>query len=236
MIMKIVDVECYLNARSEIDAVIDMQKSAGVEVTLLMPPPNIFPDNASIQETTTGRTNIVKIAAINPRLGQDALDEMDKVHEWDFRGIKLTPPKHGYQISEKFVHPFLEKAIKLGMIVTIHSGQEQCNPGDIGFVAMEFPRLPIIMDHMGYRYQVREAIQASKFNPNLYLATTAVPEPRFFTEAVEVLGPTKLMFGSNCPLIPPDIEVELIRRAHLKKADEELVLGGNALRVLGIEG
>lgn len=235
--MKILDVECYLNSRQEIDSVIETQRMAGIDYTILMPPPNIFPDNASIHETTIDLPNVIKFAAVNPRLGQPALDEIDQLHkDHGFKGIKLTPPKHGYQIAEKFLHPFFEKAVKLGMAVTIHSGQEQCYPGDIALVAMQFPQLPIIMDHMGYRYHCREAILAAKYNPNIYLATTAVSEPRFFIEAVESLGPTRLMFGSNCPLIPPDIQIELIRRAKLSRSAEELVLGGNAMRVLGIEG
>jgi predicted TIM-barrel fold metal-dependent hydrolase len=235
--MNIVDVECYLNSRAEISSVMETQRSAGIDYTILMPPPNIFPDNASIYETTVDLPNVIKFAAINPRLGQQAMDEMEKLYkEQGFKGIKLTPPKHGYQIAEKFLHPFFDKALELGMVVTIHSGQEQCYPGDIALVAMQFPKLPIIMDHMGYRYHCREAILAAKFNPNLYLATTAVSEPRFFIEATETLGPTRLMFGSNCPLIPPDIQIEVIKRARLSQRDEELALGGNALRVLGMEG
>ena len=112
---------------------------------------------------------------------------------------------------------------------------EPCHPADIGFMALEFPNIPFIMDHMGYRYFVRQAILAAKHAPNLYLATTAVPEPDFIKNAVNKLGPERVVFGSNGPGMPPDLQLEVIRRVGLGPEAEALVLGGNAARLYGIE-
>jgi predicted TIM-barrel fold metal-dependent hydrolase len=173
---------------------------------------------------------------VNPKLGQEALNEFETaVKEWGFRGLKLMPPKHGYRVVDDIVYPFLEKATELQVPVSIHSGQEQCHPADIGFMALEFPGVPFIMDHMGYRYFVRQALLAAKHAPNLYLATTAVPEPGFIKSAIKKLGPERVVFGSNGPMMPPDLQLEVVLRVGLGPEDEALVLGGNAARLYGID-
>ncbi len=145
------------------------------------------------------------------------------------------PPKHGYRIVDQSVYPLLEKAQGLNIPVSVHSSQEQCHPCDIGFMALEFPEVTFIMDHMGYRYFARQALLAAKHAPNLYLATTAVPEPEFIKNAVKALGAERILFGSNGPTMPPDIQIEIIRRAKLSPEAEALVLGGNAARIYGID-
>jgi predicted TIM-barrel fold metal-dependent hydrolase len=62
-----------------------------------------------------------------------------------------------------------------------------------------------------------------------------MPEPSFIQNAVSKLGPERVVFGSNGPEMPPDFQLEVIRRARLGLEAETLVLGGNAARLYGIE-
>lgn len=233
----IIDVELYLNPKaSTAEELAKLEQKAGIDLAVLMPEPTLRPDNAAVRDAAAQFSMFLPCACVNPKLGQEAVEEFETtVKEWGFRGLKLMPPKHGYRIVEDIVYPLLQKATELDVPVSIHSGQEPCHPADIGFMALEFPNIPVIMDHMGYRYFVRQAILAAKHAPNLYLATTAVPEPNFIKNAVSKLGPERVVFGSNGPGMPPDLQLEVIRRAGLGPEAEALVLGSNAARLYGIE-
>lgn len=233
----IIDVELYLNAKSSNAAqLMTLEEEAGIDLAILMPEPTMCPDNASMYSVAKDIKMFVLCACVNPNYGTEAVDELETaVREWGFRGLKLMPPKHGYRVVDQSVYPLLQKAHDLNIPVSVHSSQEQCHPCDIGFMALEFPEVNFIMDHMGYRYFARQAILAAKHAPNLYLATTAVPEPGFIKSAVNSLGAERVLFGSNGPGMPPDIQIEVIRRAKLGSEAEALVLGGNAARLYGIE-
>lgn len=233
----IIDVELYLNPKaSTAEELAKLEQEAGIDLAVLMPEPTLRPDNATLRNAAAQFSMFLPCACVNPKLGQEAVEEFETaVKEWGFRGLKLMPPKHGYRVVEDIVYPLLQKATELNVPVSIHSGQEPCYPADIGFMALEFPDIPFIMDHMGYRYFVRQAILAAKHAPNLYLATTAVPEPNFIKNAVSKLGPERVVFGSNGPGMPPDLQLEVIRRAGLGPEAEALVLGGNAARLYRIE-
>lgn len=233
----IVDAELYLNAKSSNAEQLEaLEKEAGIDLAILMPEPTMRPDNASMYAVVKNLKMFLPCVCVNPNFGKEALDEFEtSVKEWGFRGLKLMPPKHGYRIVDQSIYPLLEKAHELNIPVSVHSSQEQCHPCDIGFMALEFPEVTFIMDHMGYRYFARQAILAAKHAPNLFLATTAVPEPEFIKNAVKALGAERVLFGSNGPGMPPDIQIEVIRRAKLGPEAEALVLGGNAARIYGIK-
>jgi predicted TIM-barrel fold metal-dependent hydrolase len=232
----IVDVELYLEpGKWTAERLARLETEAGIDKVVLMPSPTLRPDNKAVRAAAAEFPMFLPCACVNPMLGQEAMDELERtVGEWGFVGLKLMPPRHGYRIVDDLVYPFLEKATELQIPVSIHSGQEYCHPADIGFMSLEFPTIPLIMDHMGYRYFVRQAILAAKHAPNLYLATTAVAEPGFIRQAVVALGPERVLFGSNGPTMPPDLQLEVIRRAGLEPDAQAMVVGGNAARLYGL--
>jgi predicted TIM-barrel fold metal-dependent hydrolase len=100
-------------------------------------------------------------------------------------------------------------------------------------MAAKFPALPIIMEHMGYRYAMDLAIEVARSHKNVYLGTTipAASEPYLVRKAVQEAGADKVVFGSNAPFALADLGVEGVRRLKLAKADEELVFSGNFRRI-----
>jgi predicted TIM-barrel fold metal-dependent hydrolase len=232
----IIDVEIYLDPKESTPGdLAKIEQEAGIDMAVLMPKTALRPDNTTVRDAAAQFGMFLPCACVNPQFGQEAVEEFETtVSEWGFRGLKLMPPKHGYRIVDTIVYPLLEKATELNVPVSVHAGQEYSHPADVGFMALEFPDIPFIMDHMGYRYYVRQAILAAKHVPNLYLATTAVPEPGFIGSAVSQLGPERVVFGSNGPMMPPDLQLEVIRRVGLNPDEQAMVLGGNAARLYGI--
>ena len=51
---------------------------------------------------------------------------------------------------------------------------------------------------------------------------------------MRVVGPERIIFGSNMPSCYPDLALESLRRGNFGSDVESLIFGGNLARLLGI--
>ena len=162
------------------------------------------------------------------------------------RGIKLMPAIHNYNVDDPIVRPVVEAARDNGLIISIHSGPNNCHPNRIGTVASWVPETPIIMDHMGFPDDLESAISVAKANKNISLGTTILrfhrrwgtdPDTVVPTEvktAVDVLGPDRIVFGSNLPEYRPIQVINALKRLELGDDAEALIFGDNLARIYGL--
>jgi predicted TIM-barrel fold metal-dependent hydrolase len=100
------------------------------------------------------------------------------------------------------------------------------------------PEVSFILAHLGcfasrnWREHV-SAIEAAKRIANLYLDTSSVVFFKYPEQATHELPPEKLIFGSDGPLVDSRVELFKIQLLRLPKEKEQLILGGNILRLLG---
>jgi len=109
-------------------------------------------------------------------------------------------------------------------------------PEVIDMLAPQFPDVNFIVAHLGsytddWRAHRQVVYQLARY-PNVYADTSAVRRFDYIVEAVKLAGPRKLLFGSDGPWIHPGVELEKIRLLGLQRNEEELVLGGNLLRLI----
>src|SRR5712691_13553071 len=69
--------------------------------------------------------------------------------------------------------------------------------------------------------------------PRLRQGTSAVRRFDYIVEAVRRAGPRKLLYGSDGPWLHPGVELHKIRLLGLRREDEALVLGQNAIILMG---
>ncbi|MEW6399863.1 MAG: amidohydrolase family protein [Bacillota bacterium] len=214
--------------------ILEMEDTAGIDMVVLMPSPDFRPDNRGLAEAIRGyEDRIIGCAQVNPRFGEEAVEELETaITRWGLKALKLMPTFHGYAVESPTVDPVMEKARELGIPVNIHSGSYNCYPLEIAALAQRYPEVPIIMDHMGYRFRENQAILAARMCPNIYLGTTLIcVEPILIKFAVKELGPERVVFGSNAPGSYPDLCVEAIRRLNLGAEAEVLIFGENLARI-----
>jgi predicted TIM-barrel fold metal-dependent hydrolase len=101
-----------------------------------------------------------------------------------------------------------------------------------------FPELTIICAHWGgglpFYALMPEVKQSLK---NVYFDTAASPflyTPAVYEHVSRLAGAEKILFGSDYPLMPPGRLLREIDSVDLSAEDRELVLSGNARRLLGI--
>ena len=217
------------------DELVKLLDEAGIQAAMTLISGADAADNRTVWEAMKKHpTRIFGMCLVNPRRGQEAVEEFRiMVEEWGFTGLK-----HSADLDD-----VVKTAADLGVPVTIHTGGESWNPQTKAFyariagMAKSYPGLPIIMEHMGYRYSVELAIEVARQHPNVYLGTTipAAAEPIVVKKAVREVGAEKVIFGSNAPFAVPYLGVEGIRRLKLGREDEKLVLGGNFQRIYGLD-
>ena len=219
---------------------LELEQAAGMDMVVWMPQPKLRPENAEMVRALEGfpqRERFLLCCTLNPQFGQETVDELERcVVDWGMKALKLMPTLHGYALSSPLVYTVMDKARELGVVVNIHSGSFNCQPLQIAALARRYSELPFIMDHMGYRYNLVDALIAAQECPNIYLSTTLVSpaEPILVKLAVDKVGPERIVFGSNGPGTYVDMAMEGIRRLKLGRSAEDLIFGGNAVRAYSL--
>ena len=150
-----------------------------------------------------------------------------------FRGVKL----HGVST---LAHPGSEPVLRLlriaaerGVPVMFHCGDDPfTTPFELADAARAVPGAAVVLAHTGGYAHTEDAIAVAEELPNVYVDTSAMPYPGAIAEAVRRIGAERVLFGSDAPGCPAPMELAKVRLAGLGEADLDLVLGGNALRLL----
>jgi predicted TIM-barrel fold metal-dependent hydrolase len=209
--------------------------AAGIEYVVVMPNPTAHPNNQALHETIRDERRVVGCAQVNPNDASAVADVETALTTLGMRCLKIMPTLYNLDLLGSQTSALMDQARAAGVIVNIHSGGNLSHPLRIAAVARRYPEVPIIMDHMGYREWGHDAVIAAEDNPNIYLGTTIASfEPSAVVGAVKALGPERVIYGSNAPALYSDLAVQSIRRGKLGREAEELVLGGNLARLLGM--
>ena len=177
---------------------------------------------------------LIGYVRLNPQVPA-ALDIVDQaLADYQLMGVKLHPVSYvGFPYGEATLR-VVHHAARYAAPVLFHSGDEALAlPDEVAEAARACPEAIVILGHMGGYFHVETAIRLAEELPNLFLDTSAMPYPAMVKRAVEAVGPTRVLYGSDGPGCLPALEVEKVRQAGLQPEDEALVLGGNIQRLLG---
>jgi len=162
--------------------------------------------------------------------------ELERIgREFGWKGLKIHQGEFPLPIMEPLLI-VLSKAREVGIkIVTFH-----CEMIEVAEkVATEFPELTFIFPHLGCTSGGRPRLPAycklARERKNVYLDTSAIQNEEMLGEAVTLAGAANLTWGSDGCVHRPLVELTKIKVQKLPKSDEDLILGGNIARVLGLK-
>jgi predicted TIM-barrel fold metal-dependent hydrolase len=144
--------------------------------------------------------------------------------------------------------PMMELLLAKGLPVLIHTnepighrypGKADMTLRQIDGLVKRFPENTIILAHWGggiffYNLLKKEIKEHLK---NVYFDTAASPflyDPAIYRVATEILGPDKVLLGSDYPLLSPKRYLSEIEKAGLSSDDIQAICGLNAARVLDL--
>lgn len=170
----------------------------------------------------------------NHRLGKAACDEIRRCAElYGVRGVKMYSHPES-PVTEVSSTAILETAADLKLPVLGHFTPNECD-----VLMARVPEVSIVMAHMGGQPYAwgnwHMAVEVAGRHPNLYLDTATSQIDRGMLEhAVELLGPERILFGTDMPLLDPWVQRAKVEGADLDREAKSLILGGNAARLLGL--
>jgi predicted TIM-barrel fold metal-dependent hydrolase len=196
---------------------------------------------------------VIPFASIDPLRGAEAVAEARRlVSAGRVRGLKLHPPLQQFFPNDRVAYPLYEVFAEAKLPVLFHTGHSGIgtgmpggggvrlkygNPMHIDDVAVDFPEMPIILAHPSFPWQ-DEAISVCLHKPTVYIDLSGW-SPKYFSATLiqyaNSLLKTKVLFGSDYPLITPDRWLADFEKIAIKDEVRPLILRENAIRLFGLE-
>ena len=195
---------------------------------------------------------MIAFASIDPTRGAEAIDEAKRlVKSGTIRGLKLHPPLQQFFPNDRIAYPLYEVFAQARLPVLFHTGHSGIgtgmpggggvrlkygNPMYIDDVAVDFPEMPIILAHPSFPWQ-DEAISICLHKPEVYIDLSGW-SPKYFPATLiqyaNTLLKTKVLFGSDYPLITPDRWLADFAKIDIRPEVRPLILKENARKLLGL--
>lgn len=244
----VIDAHAHLDCRGKYGdpaGIVELADEAGIDIVCLSPVTALFYDMkiGNQQAVDAARRFPKRILAYanfpSAEGGPEVLEEIEARVRRDGAigfGEVINPGTNAGQYllntTPHWVAVF-KKAAALRIPILTHQ-----RPADAEVIATMVPEATILMAHMGNgdsEGNWRRAIVAAQRCPNLYLETcSSTVDYGFIEAAVKALGPERVIFGTDMPLLDPHVQVAKITGAKISTEAKQLILGGNMARLLGL--
>lgn len=196
---------------------------------------------------------LIPFGSVDPHRGNDAVAQARRlVEQYGVRGFKFHPSLQAFSPDDPKFTPLWAALEELGVPALFHTGQngigaglpggrgiklKYSNPLLLDDVAADFPGLTVILAHPSVPWQ-GEAISMATHKSNVFIDLSGWSPKYFPGELVKAAGGmlrTKVLFGSDYPLITPERWISDFEGLGLKESVLPGILKENAARVLGLQ-
>ena len=194
---------------------------------------------------------LVGFGAVQPNSPEAAAAEVERCAKAGIRGVgEMRPDIQLFDLGDEMaMEPLVEVLKAHNLILLIHSseplGHDYPGKGTIfpdmlyPFIT-SFPDLTVVCAHWGGGLPFYALMpEVKKAIGNVYFDSAASPflyTPEVYSRVIELVGADKVLFGSDYPLLAQRRLLDEIEALDMPEETKTMVLAGNALRLLGIEG
>jgi len=196
---------------------------------------------------------LLAFGSVHPLHAADVAAEVDRLAAAGLRGLKVHPSHqlfapNAYRDGLRALAQMYERAQQAGLVVMIHTGTSvfpharnaYAQPMLVDDVAVDFPRLMLILAHGGRPLWCDEAVFLLRRHSNVYMDISSIPPQRlldYFPRLEELAD--KVLFGSDWPGPGvPDIagNIRKFLALPLSRAAQRKILWENAARLFPRHG
>ena len=219
----------------KVESLLEIMKEAKVDKCMICSQLETI-DNEYIYDCTQRYPDkTIGFAVINP-WDIDGEAELEKCfRDYNFYGLKMNAIRFGYSGDRHSVlDPFFDLCRKYKKCVVVHGQSDMFSiPDKWAEMAKTYPDVPVILYHIGVPMMYERACELARDIPNFYLSTCGSYVP-VIKMAYEIAGPEKILYSSDAPFGDETQEIEKIKYVVKDEKDLEMILCGNAKKILGI--
>jgi len=185
---------------------------------------------------------IVSFGSIFPH-GDEYKQDIDFVCFLGLKGIKLHAEYQNFDLDSPEMMRIYDYALSKGLIILHHAGYDygmpppyKSSPRQFAKLAKEFKGGIIIAAHLGGHEQWDDVYEHI-CGTDLYIDTSMGFEyygEEMFMKIVKKHGADRILFASDSPWSNAGHDLEALKKCPLSQDEKELILSGNAKRILEI--
>lgn len=236
-------------AAPPVTTTVALMDQAGVDRALIcawIGPRNVIVSNDEVAGfVAEAPQRLIGVGSVDIARPMAAVREVRRcVQELGFKAIRILPWLWEVPPTDRRFYPVYAACCELGVPFCTQIGHTgPLMPSEVGRpiyldqVALDFPELVIVGGHIGYPW-TDEAIAVATKHRNVYLDTSAYTVRRYPPALVDYLrqhGRSKVLFGSNYPMLTPARALEGLDQLGLDDEVRRLFLCGNAQRVFRLQ-
>jgi predicted TIM-barrel fold metal-dependent hydrolase len=209
--------------------------------------------NEEIAELAHKNSDVaIPFASVNPHRGAEGVAMAKRlIREHKVRGFKFHPSVQEFYPNDRLAYPLYEVIAEAKLPALFHTGQtgvgantkagggirlKYSQPMLLDDVAADFPDMKIIIAHPSWPWQ-DEALSVCMHKPNVYIDLSGWSPKYFPPQLVQYANNqlrSRILFGSDFPLISPDRWMKDFADAGFKPEVRPLILKDNAVELLGL--
>lgn len=235
-------------------------QTAGVDYSVVLPVATNPLKLASMNDfsiNNNGKGSLIYFGAVHPD-APDWQDELLRLSNNGIKGIKIHPIYQGVDIDDDRYLKILYRAGELGLIVTMHAGDDigfpgvvRCSPKMTANALKQVGDVKIILAHMGGWKNWQEvaehlsgtsAMLDTSFSLGKIKPLDSTYSDEFlnlmdqndFCALVNVFGSENVLFGTDSPWTDQKCSLDAFLDLPLSDADKQNILSLNAKRLLSL--
>lgn len=170
-------------------------------------------------------------------------DYLREIKDRGFKGIKIHPEYQQVYIDSPEGIALFKECEALELYCTYHAGNDigiappvHSTPEQMSHVLQEVSGKYIIAAHLG-GWKSWDEVEEYLVGTNVYLDTAFVCnyiKPEQYERIIKTHGADKILFATDSPWELPGRTLEGLQALHLTEEEMNLILSGNAMRILGL--
>ena len=217
---------------------------AGIEYSVILPVVTKLSQYDSVNRYASrfldGR--LISFGGIHPD-DADYKTKLRSLRENGFRGIKLHPDYQGVCFNDIRFKRIVDCATENGLIVSVHAGMDPLSPNDIHCTPQMAAELiddvaptKLVLAHLG-GHRLYDDVERYLVGKHVYFDTGVVLDTideEQFLRIVQHHGADKILFGTDAPWAGQKEYVDRMNQLPLTHLERNMILEGNAKRLLSI--
>ena len=204
---------------------------------------NAFAKHVNDGEFDSDDVRLMSFGGIHPD-SEDIRGELETIKSLGLKGVKIHPDYQGTFIDDEKNLRIIEGAMELGLLVSVHAGLDlgfpectHCTPKKARNMLRLTGATNVILAHMG-GFDMWEEVADELVGEEVRFDTGVVArymDKSLATRIVKAHGADKILFATDTPWASYEDSCAFVDALGVTQEEKDMIFGGNAAKLLGIE-